>query len=115
MYLLFLHQLVFDTESTKRGSFLTCFTEVLMQIIYGYYVEQDECCVINMRKLKVTAAETSHIATYAIWKFSMLFELNPGLHCTYTVRKSWAYIWFILNKNMYARRIALLAYKLPVG
>ena len=34
-----------------------------MQLIYGFYVEQDECCVINMRNLKVKVTKTPHIAS----------------------------------------------------
>ena len=47
-----------------------------MQVIYDYYVEQDEHCVINMWNLKVKVTKTSHIASYSIWKFSKLFELQ---------------------------------------
>ena len=66
MYLLFLHQLAFATQKVKRGSFLTYFTEILMQLIYGYYVEQDEYCVMNMRNLKVKVTKTLHIASDSI-------------------------------------------------
>ena len=56
MYLLFLHQLVFATESLKRGSFLNYFTKVLMQLIFGYYVEQNKYLLRAMYLLKMSIA-----------------------------------------------------------
>ena len=44
----------------KRGSFLTYFKKVLMQLKYGFYVEQDECCVVNARNLNLKATKTQN-------------------------------------------------------
>ena len=57
---------VFATESMKRSSFLTYFTKVLLQLIYGYDVEQDKYSVINMRNLKIKVTKMLHIASYSI-------------------------------------------------
>ena len=80
MYLLFLHQLVITTESLKRGSFLAYFTEVLMQVRYGYYVEQDEYCITNMQNLKVKVTKMSQIGKLLNFKVFKVAQTKADLH-----------------------------------